>query len=335
MNKPLLYFVALCSMVSLSATQLRAQTPRSELMIMATDDMWYASLDCIKNAKVTRIRETFYKADTITRKVDMKKPYKITLYALGYLGNTAYGTQQLAAFASDTNTIVENFQWSYDVAGRLNVYQAASNDGFEFGNNVQVQRDAKGLITYKATATTFSLKTPAQPVNYAYECTAVGNKLIAAKETPKSDDAAGQKRYFFTYDANNNLINATLENDRGKEREYTYKYNANNKLTEEKQVWYSAYEQYVPGSAGSGSVFGVYLEETAATTKTVKTETTYINTYEYDNHNRLVKLNYSFSSENSKTSSYQVYSYSPAGMPETISMYDEKGLTGIKKLICN
>ncbi|MGE0637062.1 MAG: hypothetical protein AB7G44_01535 [Bacteroidia bacterium] len=335
MNKPLLYLVALCSVVSLSATRLSAQTPRSELMIMATDDMWYASLDCIKNARITRIRETYYKADTITRKVDMKKPYKITLYALGYLGNTAYGTQQVAALGSDTNTLVENFQWNYDVAGRLNVYQAASNDGFEFGNNVQVQRDANGLITYKATATTFSLKTPAQPVEYAYECTAVGNKLLAAKETPKNGGEGEQKRYFFTYDSNNNLINAKLDNTKGKEREYTYKYNANNKLTEEKQVWYSAYEQYVPGTTGSGSIFGVYLEGTAATTKTVKNETIYINTYEYDNQNRLVKINYSFSSENSKSSSYQVYSYSPAGMLETISLYDEKGLTGIKKLICN
>jgi hypothetical protein len=119
MNKPLLHLIAFCTVLSVSVTHLLAQTPESELMIMGIDEMWYASLDCIKSGRITRIRETFYKADTITRKVDMKKPYKISLYALGYLGNTAYGTQQVAAFATDTNTLVENYQWNYDVAGRL------------------------------------------------------------------------------------------------------------------------------------------------------------------------------------------------------------------------
>lgn len=144
-----------------------------------------------------------------------------------------------------------------------------------------------------------------------------------------------QKRYFFTYDANGNLINAKLETEKNKEREYTYKYNANNKLTEEKQIWYSEYQQYIPGTTGSGSIFGVYLEGTAATTKSVTSEIIYLTTYEYDQQNRLVKINNSFSSDMSKSSSYEEYSYSPSGMLETISMYDEKGLTGIKKLICN
>jgi hypothetical protein len=335
MNKPLLHLIAFCTVLSVSVTHLLAQTPESELMIMGIDEMWYASLDCIKSGRITRIRETFYKADTITRKVDMKKPYKISLYALGYLGNTAYGTQQVAAFATDTNTLVENYQWNYDVAGRLNVYQGVSNDGFEFGNNVQVQRDANGLITYKATATTYSLKTPAKPVNYTYQCSANGKNLASAKEMIKTDGMEQQKRYFFTYDANGNLINAKLETEKNKEREYTYKYNANNKLTEEKQIWYSEYQQYIPGTTGSGSIFGVYLEGTAATTKSVTSEIIYLTTYEYDQQNRLVKINNSFSSDMSKSSSYEEYSYSPSGMLETISMYDEKGLTGIKKLICN
>ncbi|MCG3167016.1 MAG: hypothetical protein POELPBGB_02799 [Bacteroidia bacterium] len=335
MNKPLLLLVALCTMLSVHDTHLQAQTPESELMVMGVDEMWYASLDCIKKGRITRIRETFYKADTVTRKVDMNKPYKISIYALGYLGNTAYGTQQMAAYASDTNNIIENYQWTYDVAGRLNVYQGVSNEGFEFGNSVQVQRDANGLITYKVSATTFSLKTPAKPVNYTYQCSAIGKNLASAKEMIKTNGMEQQKRYFFRYDANNNLINATLDSDTEKEREYTYKYNANNQLTEEKQVWYSEYQQYVPGSEGSGSIFGVYLAEKAATTKTAVSVTTYINSYEYDSQNRLVKMIYSFSSDASKSSSYEEYSYSPAGMLETISMYDEKGLTGIRKLVCN
>lgn len=335
MNKPLLLLAAFCTLLSFSDTHLQAQTPKSELMVMGVDEMWYASLDCIKKGRITRIRETFYKADTVTRKVDMKKPYKISLYALSYLGNTAYGTQQISAFATDTNTMVENYQWNYDVAGRLNAYQGVSNDGFEFGNNMQVQRDASGLITLKASAITYSLKTPAQPITYSYQCDANGKNMTVARETLKSEKADIQKRYSFTYDANSNLINAKLEDESKKEREYSYKYNANNQLTEEKQIWYSTYEQYIPGTSGSGSIFGVYLEGTAATTKSVTSETIYTTTYEYDKQNRLVKINNSFSSDMSKSSSYEEYGYSPAGMLETISMYDEKGLTGIRKLVCN
>jgi hypothetical protein len=335
MRKPLLHLMVLCTVFGISATELHAQIPRSEHVLIGIDDMWYASLDCIKNAKITRVRETYYKADSITRKVDMKKPYKISLYALSYLGDVPYGVQQVAAFASDTNTLVENYQWAYDAAGRLMGYQGVSNDGFEYGNSVQIQRDGEGLITFSSSALTFSLKTPAKPVTYSYKCYSNGKNLISARQTIQADGKEILKRFSFTYDANSNLISALLEDEKNKLREYSYTYNAANKLTERKELYHSQYDEYVPGTTGSSSIFGVFLEGTAATTKTVKTVSTYLNTYEYDKQNRLIKMNYSYTSSSSNSGYYEEYSYSPSGMLETISMYDEKGLTGIKKLICN
>jgi hypothetical protein len=335
MRKTLLHLMVLSTVFSIPATVLNAQIPESELVILGIDDMWYANLDCIKNARISRVRETFYKADSITRKVDMKKPYKISLYALSYLGDIPYGVQQVAAFATDTNTIVENYQWGYDAAGRLINYQGVSNDGFEFGNSVKIQRDGEGLITFSSSATTFSLKTQVKPTTYSYKCSAYGKNLISARQTVQTDGKEVLKRFSFTYDANNNLITALMEDEKNKIREHTYTYNAANKLIEKKQLYYSHYEKYVAGTTGGGSIFGAYIPSTPD--KTVKATSVYTDhyIYEYDKQSRLIKMTFTYTYESGKSGYYQEYGYSPSGMLETISMYDEKGLTGIKKLVCN
>jgi hypothetical protein len=319
------------------ALNAHAQSNLTDALITNTTQGTYTDLSAIRKAKITSIRETYYKADTTTHQVDMNKPDRITLYSYAYLGERALIIQQVAALAKDTNTLIENYQWGYDQAGRLIAYQGASTDIFEYAKSMQIQRDAEGLIKMIAEAVTYKLSEPAKPLTYTYQCNSNGKNITSVRKTYTENEKTKEKRLFFEYDANSNLILCELSNEKEREKSNAYSYDKNNQLVKETETWYSSYEKYIPATAGV-AMFGVV--GSPATTRKISTSQLYEYTYEYDTQDRLVKSIYTTGStssdpEDEGRSSIRItyeYNYSAAGVPETIKSFNDKGLIGLKKL---
>lgn len=318
----------LLSLLVFSTSSCFAQISPVELDLTGVGQPVYTTNEALRKAKVKQIRETYYEADTVTHKVDMKKPTKITLYAFDYLGDQMLPLQQIAAMGTDTNTLVENFQWGYDSAGRpIKNATASTTFGFDMGGVTEIVRNGDGLITGKAFAVTFDLKVPAKPTDYKVRCsTDLNNNISTANFTSVENGSEHTKRHSFTYDKNRNMLSCKVEDEKeGLETEDYYTYDNTNHVTEEKYIWHTTTTEYVEEDIddwGMGPKSGL---------QKVKKTTTTVYKYEYDAQYRLVKQT---TTVDGVLDHWDEYIYSAKGIPETIKTYNSKGLTAITQLAC-
>ncbi len=359
-----LIFIPLLFLALLIVKNVEAQIPEADLLITEAWQSEYLYLDAITKNKITNVREEWYKEiDAATKKADMKKLYKITIYGIGYLGDKALPAEQVAVFGTDTTRIVEQVKWSYYNTGHF--YKFESNNQYVANTNpwthaILIQRDTSGLITRIGTTFVTDAKNPPEPEDHRIASIAKQGNFVYAEDKHMKNGISIVLQHNFNYDSNNNLISAYVdkarkvadENEKTKDLylyDYTYKYDNANYLVEKSMIRYYTENDYIPPQDSVTRVFDErvngYREKTVKTLPINKRTEKEVNTIrnEYDAGHRLIKQTTTVStsfipndeSKNTSVTGWEEYTYNAAGLPEFIYAYNSEGLVWVKKLVCS
>jgi hypothetical protein len=312
-----------------------AQMPQADMNITGVVQPLYLSMDGIKNNKVTYIRETAYVVDTTTHQANMNTIEKITVYNMAYAGNRPLLVKLIAVLGTDTNKLVRNEDYGYNpTTGLLNAYQAASNEGIQMGAAGQIIRDANGIITGKSVGVTFDLSKPFKPTDYMVSCSGgTGTSPLSVNLKYNKNGKEVMDRIHMEYDTDGRLVKAIFYNFDGSNTDKNdISYDSKGRLKEVKWDFGHKGPEYRVDDGEEGYLSGVYVAGATATGKTIWVNRIGITGYEYDEQGKISTVSFS---KDGKPESKEMYTYTAAGIPETVKIFNAKGqLTGLKKIIC-
>jgi hypothetical protein len=190
-----------------------------------------------------------------------------------------------------------------------------------------------GIITAKMSAITFDLKQKAIPTDYKVMCS--GGRGINAESVLLRSASNGKEktdRIKMQYGAQGRLTSSLFEySDSYNSDQCTLTYNSAGKLLQQQWAYSHQQTEYKAATEGE-AVLGVYVPGTPAS-KTQKTVTDInLTEYEYDAKGNIASISYSY---NGKITSKELYTYTSAGIPESVRVQNDKGwLIGFRKFYC-